>query len=92
MKRELIASARPIRQLVRREHSRYLPLGTLMLRPSILQQVIQRLGEVVHLCEMGRGQVLDQPIALLGEVDAHNAGVHVVLLAADEAGGLRAAD
>ena len=54
--------------------------------------MVERIGELVQLGEVIRGQGRHEPVTLLGEVDAHHAGVLAVLLAADDADGLRAVD
>ena len=56
------------------------------------QQVVERRGELVQLGEVSRGQGRHEPVTLLGEVYAHYARVLAVLLATDDAGGLRTVD
>jgi len=46
----------------------------------------------VQLSKVSRGQGGHEPVALFGEVDAHYARVLTVLLATDDAGGLRTVD
>ena len=57
-----------------------------------LQQAVQRLGEVVQLREVGRGEVLHQLVAFVREVYAHHAAVFLVLLATDDTNGLSPVD
>jgi hypothetical protein len=67
-------------------------LWTLTLRRRRLQHAVQRFGEVAKLREVGRRQALHQPVALVCEEHPHHTGVFLVLLAADDAGVLRAVD
>ena len=74
----------------RRRFGQRLPRPGVTLRAAGLQEVIQRLGEIVQLRKVGGGQVLYQPLTLFRKRHTNYAAVLVVLLTADDTGGLRA--